>query len=52
MLNGQPAVGLMGAIGDPIAADVGLVTFAGGCELVVAGYARDTIVFGTPHPLP
>lgn len=52
MLNGQPVVGLMNAIGDPIAADVRLVMLAGGFELIVAGYALDTIVFGTPHPLP
>jgi len=51
-VNGQPLAGLINAIGDPIAADVGLVTFTGGFELVVIAYALDTIVLGAPHPIP
>jgi hypothetical protein len=48
-LSGDP-VGLVNAIGDPIAADVGLVTVAGGIEVFVIQNAATTILFGTPHP--
>ncbi len=34
-INGQPVQGLVNAIGDPIAADVGLTTVAGGVEFLV-----------------
>ena len=51
-VNGQPLAGLINAIGDPIAADVGLVTLIGGFELIVIAYALDTIVLGAPHPIP
>jgi hypothetical protein len=50
-VNGDP-VGLINAIGNPIAADVGLTTLAGGFELISIGNAVDTIVTGTPHPGP
>lgn len=52
VLNGQPIEGLINAIGYPIAADVGLITLAGGFQAIVMVYALDTILFGTPHPLP
>ena len=48
-LSGDP-VGLVNAIGDPLAADVGLVTLAGGIEFFVVQNAATTILFGTPHP--
>lgn len=51
-INGQPIEGLINAIGLPIAANVGLVTLAGGFEAIVIVYALDTILLGTPHPLP
>lgn len=51
-VNGQPLQGLVNAIGLPISADVGLATFAGGFELIAIVYALDTILTGTPHPLP
>ncbi|WP_205873861.1 PE family protein [Mycobacterium camsae] len=52
VLNGQPIEGLINAIGYPIAADVGLITLASGFQAIVMVYALDTILFGTPHPLP
>lgn len=52
MLDGQPVSGLVNAIGDPIAANAGLVTLAGGFELIAIAYALDTILFGSPHPIP
>ncbi|AGC64065.1 PE family protein [Mycobacterium liflandii 128FXT] len=51
-INGQPIEGLINAIGNPIAASTGLITLAGGFQLIVISYALDTILFGTPHPLP
>lgn len=51
-VNGQPVEGLINAIGYPIAASVGLITLASGFEAIVIAYALDTILFGTPHPLP
>jgi hypothetical protein len=42
-LNGDP-VGLIHAIGDPIAADVGLFTIAGGFEAIVLASAAESIV--------
>jgi PE-PPE domain/PE family len=51
-VNGHPVAGLLNAIGDPIAADVGLVTVTGGFELIVIAYALDTIFLGAPHPIP
>ncbi len=48
-LSGDPA-GLVNAIGNPIAADVGLVTVAGGIEFFVFQNALSTIISGTPHP--
>jgi hypothetical protein len=49
-LSGDPIGGLVNAIGDPIAADVGLATVAGGIEVFVVQNALSTILFGTPHP--
>jgi hypothetical protein len=49
-LSGDPIGGLVNAIGNPIAADVGLVTVAGGIEVFVIQNAASTILFGTPHP--
>jgi hypothetical protein len=48
-LSGDP-VGLLNAFGEPIAADVGLFTVAGGIEFFVIQNALSTIIFGTPHP--
>ncbi len=49
MLNGQPVAGLINAIGNPIAADVGLLPLTGALELVVLGEAGYSIVTGTPY---
>jgi PE-PPE domain len=43
---------LVNAIGQPIAADVGLGTVAGGVEFLVTLSALQTILTGTPHPSP
>ncbi len=51
-LNGQPVDGLIHAFGDPIVADVGLGTVAGGVEFLVGVAALDTIFTGTPFPSP
>ncbi|MGF2947464.1 PE family protein [Mycobacterium sp. Lab-001] len=51
-INGQPLQGLFNAIGQPIAADVGLGTLAGGVEFLTLASAVDTILTGTPHPSP
>jgi hypothetical protein len=51
-VNGDPIGGLVNAFGNPIAADVGLTTLAGGFELVPIAFALETIVTGTPHPGP
>jgi PE-PPE domain len=51
-VNGDPVGGLINAFGDPIAADVGLTTLAGGFELITIENALDTIVTGTPNPGP
>ncbi|MGF2953762.1 PE-PPE domain-containing protein, partial [Mycobacterium sp. THU-M116] len=50
-INGNP-VGLLNAIGDPIAADTGLVTLAGGFELINFENALQTILLGVPNPGP
>ncbi len=50
-INGNP-MGLVNAIGDPIAADTGLVTLAGGFELINFENALQTILLGTPNPGP
>jgi hypothetical protein len=49
--NGDP-MGLVNAIGRPIAADVGLTTLAGGFELISVVNALQTIFTGTPNPGP
>ena len=48
-LGGDP-MGLVNAFGDPLAADVGLTTVAGGIEFFVIQNALSTIISGTPHP--
>jgi hypothetical protein len=48
-VNGDP-VGLVNAFGDPIAANVGLTTLAGGLEFISIENALDTILTGTPNP--
>lgn len=50
-VNGDP-VGLINAIGNPIAADVGLATLAGGFELIAVVNSLETILTGTPNPGP
>jgi PE-PPE domain/PE family len=50
-VNGDP-MGLINAIGYPISADVGLVTLAGGFELISIENSLDTILTGTPNPGP
>jgi hypothetical protein len=51
-VNGQPIQGLINAFGDPIAANVGLATVAGGIEVFVIVNAVSTILTGTPDPGP
>jgi hypothetical protein len=51
-VNGQPIQGLVNAFGLPIAADVGLITVAGGFEFNIILNAVNTILTGTPHPGP
>lgn len=51
-VNGQPLQGLVSAIGDPIAANVGLITLAGGFEYISLLLPLDTILTGTPFPAP
>ena len=52
MVSGQPLAGLVNAIGNPIAANVGLLTLTGGLELTVLAEAADSILNGTPYPSP
>lgn len=52
MFNGQPVEGLVNAIGNPIAATVGLLPFLGGLELATVALAADSILTGTPFPEP
>jgi hypothetical protein len=51
-INGNPVQGLIDAFGDPIAADVGLITLAGGFEFITLSNALGTILTGAPHPAP
>jgi hypothetical protein len=51
-INGDPVGGLVNAFGQPIAADVGLVTLAGGFEAINFVNALDTIFTGNPNPGP
>jgi PE-PPE domain/PE family len=51
-INGDPVGGLTNAFGRPIAADVGLVTLAGGFELINFVNAAQTIFTGVPNPGP
>jgi hypothetical protein len=51
-INGDPVGGLVNAFGRPIAADVGLVTLAGGFELINFVNAGQTIFTGVPNPGP
>jgi hypothetical protein len=48
-LGGDP-MGLVNAFGDPLAANVGLTTLAGGIEVFVIQNALSTILTGTPNP--
>jgi len=50
-VNGDPA-GLINAIGNPIAANVGLATVAGGFELIAIVNSLQTILTGVPNPGP
>jgi PE-PPE domain/PE family len=50
-VNGDP-VGLVNAFGNPIAANVGLTTLAGGFEAISIENALQTILTGTPNPGP
>ncbi len=51
-ITGNPVQRLMDAFGRPIAADVGLVTLAGGFEALNFVNAAATIFTGTPSPGP
>ncbi len=51
-INGDPVQGLIDAFGDPISADVGLVTLAGGFEALTFVNAAETIITGVPNPGP
>ncbi|ORA85564.1 PE-PPE domain-containing protein [Mycobacterium malmoense] len=51
-IGGQPIQGLINAIGDPIAANVGLGTVSGGVEFLIFVLALQTILTGAPHPTP
>jgi PE-PPE domain-containing protein/PE family protein len=51
-VTGNPIQGLMDAFGRPIAADVGLVTLAGGFEVLTFVNAGETILTGVPSPGP
>jgi hypothetical protein len=51
-IDGDPVGGLINAFGNPIAADVGLTTLAGGFELITLINAGQTIVTGVPNPGP
>jgi hypothetical protein len=50
-VNGDP-MGLVNAIGNPIAANVGLATVAGGFELIAIVNSLQTILTGAPNPGP
>jgi PE-PPE domain/PE family len=52
MAGGQPLEGLINAFGTPVAANMGLLPFLAGLEVVTLGEAVDTIVTGTPYPSP
>jgi hypothetical protein len=48
-ISGDP-MGLVNAFGDPLAADVGIGTVAGGFEFITLSFTLSTILTGTPHP--
>ena len=48
-ISGDP-MGLVNAFGDPLAADVGIGTVAGGFEFFAVANSLNTILTGTPHP--
>jgi len=50
-INGNP-MGLLNAIGDPLAANTALVTLAGGLEFINFDNALQTILLGVPNPGP
>jgi hypothetical protein len=49
-INGDPVGGLINAFGDPIAANTGLFTLAGGLEVIAIENTLQTILTGTPNP--
>jgi PE-PPE domain/PE family len=49
-INGDPVGGLINAFGDPIAANTGLFTLAGGLEFIAIENTLQTILTGTPNP--
>jgi PE-PPE domain/PE family len=49
-VNGQPIQGLINAIGDPIAADVGLLSIGAGFEGISILNSLQTILTGVPNP--
>lgn len=51
-INGNVVGGLMDAFGRPIAANIGLVTLAGGFEVITLINAGQTIFTGVPNPGP
>lgn len=51
-VNGDPVGGLINAIGNPLAANVGLVTLASGFELITVANSLQTIITGVPNPGP
>ncbi|OBK18823.1 PE family protein [Mycobacterium asiaticum] len=48
--NGQPLQGIVNAFGNPIAANVGLLSLTGGLELTVLAESADSILTGMPFP--
>ncbi|MCV7378183.1 hypothetical protein BST11_01565 [Mycobacterium alsense] len=51
-INGNVVGGLMDAFGRPIAANIGLVTLAGGFEVITLVNAGEAIFLGVPSPGP
>lgn len=51
-ITDDPIGGLINAIGRPISADVGLLTFGTGIGLLAAGNSLQTILLGIPSPRP
>ena len=51
-VNGDPVGGLINAFGQPLAGDVGLLTLAGGFQLISVQNSLQTILTGVPNPNP